>query len=99
MYRPAPEAALLGAGGVQATLTGFQGAQRQHILQLLRAMGVHVQKSMLLATITHVVANDTGDTTSNKLVAARRCAPWHRACRPIALDFTCSSGAGLAELH
>ena len=46
--------------------------QRQHILELLRAMGVRVHKSMLLSTITHVVAKDTQDATSAKLVNARK---------------------------
>ncbi len=74
LYRPARAAALPGAGGVQATLTGFQGAQRQHVLELLRMMGVHVQKSMQLSTITHVVAKDTQSTASAKLCFARTCA-------------------------
>ena len=63
---------------MHATLTGFQGMQRQHILELLRAMGVHVQKSMLLSSITHVVAKDTQDATSAKLVNARKRAPCQR---------------------
>jgi len=71
LYRPARAAALPGARGVQATLTGFQGAQRQHVLELLRMMGVHVQKSMQLSTITHV---DTRSTASAKLCFARTCA-------------------------
>ncbi|KAK9840981.1 hypothetical protein WJX81_003698 [Elliptochloris bilobata] len=72
LYRPAREAALPGSRHVQATLTGFQGAQRQHIIELLRVMGVRVQKSMLLSSITHVVAKDTHDPASDKLVTARR---------------------------
>ena len=76
---------------MQATLTGFQGAQRQHILQLLRAMGVHVQKSMQLSTITHVVAKDTDDTASSKLVTARRCAAPGSICPRPALELSCQN--------
>ena len=41
--------------------------QRQILLDLLRCMGVDVQKSMRLTAATHIIAQNVNDKTSDKL--------------------------------
>lgn len=46
--------------------------QRQILLDLLRCMGVDVQKQMRLGSATHIVAQDVDDRVSNKLQHVRK---------------------------
>ena len=54
------------------SVTAFQGMQRQILLDMLRCMGVGVQKQMHMGTATHVVAQDVDDEKSEKLAYARK---------------------------
>lgn len=54
------------------SVTAFQGMQRQILLDMLRCMGVGVQKQMHMGTATHVVAQDVDDAKSEKLAYARK---------------------------
>lgn len=54
------------------SVTAFQGMQRQILLDLLRCMGVGVQKQMHMGTATHVVAQNVDDDKSEKLTYARK---------------------------
>ena len=53
------------------SVTGFQGIHRQLLLDMLRCMGVDVQKEMRLASATHIIAQDVDDKPSKKLQHAR----------------------------
>ncbi|KAL3154240.1 hypothetical protein ABBQ32_013740 [Trebouxia sp. C0010 RCD-2024] len=54
------------------SITAFQGMQRQILLDMLRCMGVDVQKQMRLGSATHIVAQDVDDRISNKLQHVRK---------------------------
>ena len=58
--------------GYGVSITAFQGMQRQILLDLLRCLGVDVQKQMRLNAATHIVAQDVDDKTSNKLEHVRK---------------------------
>lgn len=54
------------------SVTSFQGLQRQVLLDMLRCMGVEVQKEMRLNAVTHIIARDVDDRSSKKLEHARK---------------------------
>ena len=58
--------------GYGVSITAFQGMQRQILLDLLRCLGVDVQKQMRLNTATHLIAQDVDDKTSSKLQHVRK---------------------------
>ena len=70
MYQSSLIAMSFAAYGV--SVTAFQGLQRQILLDMLRCMGVGVQKQMHMGTATHVVAQDMDDQKSEKLAHARK---------------------------
>ena len=53
------------------SVSGFQGIHRQTLLEMLRCMGVDVQKAVQLGSATHIVAQDVTDQSSQKMVVAR----------------------------
>ena len=61
-----------------------QGDLRLHLLEVMEALGVRVQKAMAPATITHVIAVDLDDASSEKLKIARQ----HQCGSPIWCLFT-----------
>lgn len=69
-----PEHALISmrTAAYGVSVTAFQGTQRQILLDLLRCMGVGVQKQMHMGTATHVVAQNVDDEKSVKLAYARK---------------------------
>lgn len=60
------------AAGCGVSVTSFQGLQRQVLLDMLRCMGVEVQKEMRLNAVTHIIARDVDDRSSKKLEHARK---------------------------
>ena len=62
----------MSAAAYGVSVTAFQGMQRQILLDMLRCMGVDVQKQMHMCTATHVVAQDVDDDKSEKLAYARK---------------------------
>lgn len=54
------------------SITAFQGMQRQILLDMLRCMGVDVQKQMRLGSATHIIAQDVDERISNKLQHVRK---------------------------
>ena len=54
------------------SITAFQGMQRQILLDMLRCMGVGVQKQMHMGSATHIVAQDVDDKVSAKLKVTRK---------------------------
>lgn len=60
------------AAACGVSVTSFQGLQRQILLDMLRCMGVEVQKEMRLNDVTHIIARDVDDKSSKKLEHARK---------------------------
>ncbi len=65
------------AAAMQQVITLFwrshmQGDLRTHLLEIMECAGVTIQKAMAPATVTHVIAADLADETSQKLSVARQ---------------------------
>ncbi|KAL3139869.1 hypothetical protein ABBQ38_004164 [Trebouxia sp. C0009 RCD-2024] len=72
LHKPFPGSAIQGATAYGVSITAFQGMQRQILLDMLRCMGVDVQKQMRLGSATHIIAQDVDERISNKLQHVRK---------------------------